>query len=147
MVTADGLLLELEVSDPELLEPEEPELEEPELEESEPEEPELPDESPEVVVPDDALVPDPVADEAVVCVAFDDVVAPIEPSYAIAPKASVKIPSDTAVTRLRIRAMRAARARSFSRASCFGEGGCSVGEWVCSVMGCKVGVPSESGPG
>jgi hypothetical protein len=127
VVTADGLLLELEV-----FEPEEPELEEPELEE-----PELPDESAEVVVPDDAPVSDPVAADAVVCVALDDVVVPIAPSYAIAPKASVKIASDTAVTRLRIRAMRVARARSFSRASCFGEGACSVGEVVCSVMAAR----------
>jgi hypothetical protein len=58
----------------------------------------------------------------------------------MAPNASAKIAIDTAVTRVRIRAMRAARARSFSRASSFGD-------WVCSVMAAKVGLRCESDPG
>lgn len=67
-------------------------------------------------------------------------VVPMEPSNAMAPNASAKIASDAATTRLRMRAIRAARARSFSRASCFGEG-------VWSGMVGTVGGRAESGPG
>ena len=144
-MTADGLLPELELS----LEPElSAELEE--LEPVDESSDELVGSADEVVVlsdelvafpdelgvfPDDVVVPpEPFDVDVVVWVPFDDAVAPIEPSNAMAPKASAKIASDTAVTLLRMRAMRAARARSFFRASCFGEGVCWVGEGVCSVM-------------
>jgi hypothetical protein len=137
-VTADGLLPELELS----LEPElSAELEE--LEPVDESSDELVGSADEVVVlsdelvafPDDVVVPpEPFDVDVVVGVPLDDAVAPIEPSNAMAPKASAKIASDTAVTFLRMRAMRAARARSFSRARCFGEGVCWVGEGVCSVM-------------
>src|SRR3954447_18605099 len=124
VVTADGALPELEPVADELssdeLEPDD-ESDEPELEE--------------LVVPSDPLELD-----AVVCVAVDDAVVPMGPPYAIAAKATVNTVSDTAATRLRIREIRAARARSFSRASCFGEG-------VCSVMAVTVGARCESGPG
>ena len=67
------------------------------------------------MVPDDA--------EAPTCVPVDaDVVVPIEPSKAIAPNATAKVASEAATTRLRMRAMRAARARSLAWASSFGDG-------------------------
>ena len=157
MVTADGLLelelLELsEVESPDVLAAEEPEsselessdeLESSELEPSEEvvsSDDEVVSSEDEVVSSDEVVVPELLATDAVACVPLDEVAVPIEPSYAIAPKASAKIASDTATTRLRIREMRAVRARSFSRASSFGEG-------VCSVMAAKVGGGSESGPG
>jgi hypothetical protein len=94
--------------------------------------------SPDVVVSSDELVgfsdgvvgfsdllvvfPDDDADAAV-CVPLEaDVVVPIEPSNATAPNASANVASDTATTRLRIWAMRAARARSLAWASSFGDG-------------------------
>ena len=64
------------------------------------------------------LVPDDAADAAVWLVA--DAV-PIGPWVAIAPNARTKVAIDAATTRLRIRAIRAARARSLAWASCFGE--------------------------
>ena len=68
----------------------------------------------------------------------------------MAPNASAKIASDVATTRRRMREMRSARARSFSRASSFAEwsGSAGVGsEGVGSCMAAKVGAPCESGPG
>jgi hypothetical protein len=139
VVTADGVLAELELVPDELSseelelddESDEPEFDEPVVVVDESDEPEF----------DELVVPsDPPEVDAVVCVAFDDAVVPMGPPYAIAAKATVNTASDTAATRLRIRVIRAARARSFSRASCFGEG-------VCSVMAITVGARCESGPG
>ena len=66
------------------------------------------------------LVPDDDATDAVVWLVADDV-APIGPSMAITPNASANVASDAAITRLRMRPMRAARARSLAWASSFGE--------------------------
>src|SRR3954453_2483470 len=64
----------------------------------------------------------------------------------MAPNASAKIARDAATTRLRIREMRAARARSFARASSFGDragsgegGGGEGGGWgVAATLGAAV---------
>jgi hypothetical protein len=66
------------------------------------------------------LVPDDDATDAVVWLVADDV-APNGPSTAITPNASTNVASDAAITRLRIRPMRAARARSLACASSFGD--------------------------
>jgi hypothetical protein len=101
-----------------------------------------------VVLDDEPVVAPELEDaDAVVCVPVDDVAVPMEPSYAIAPNASAKMARDTVVTRLRIRAMRAPRARSFSAASSLGDGLCSFGEGIGSVMTATVGGRCESGPG
>jgi hypothetical protein len=91
----------------------------------------------ESVLEDDPAVAVTLVADAVVAL----VVVPIEPSNAMAPNASAKIASDAATTRLRIRAIRAARARSFSRASSFGEG------VLWSGMVATVSGAAESGPG
>src|SRR3954451_5287068 len=70
----------------------------------------------------------------------------------MAPNASAKIASETAITRLRIRAMRAARARSFALASSLGDRPdaaerSELGVGVGSCMSAKVGARCESGPG
>src|SRR3954452_11697621 len=70
----------------------------------------------------------------------------------MAPNASAKIASEAAITRLRIRAMRAARARSFALASSLGDRPgraerSELGVGVGSCMSAKVGAPCESGPG
>ena len=69
--------------------------------------------------------------------------APIEPSHAIAPNARAKVASDAAITRWRIRAIRAARARSLAWASSFGDGSRGVG----SGMVANLGAGSEMSPG
>ena len=61
-----------------------------------------------------------IATDAVVWLVADDV-APIGPSMAITPNASANVASDAAITRLRMRPMRAARARSLAWASSFAE--------------------------
>ena len=61
------------------------------------------------------------------------VFAPIEPSMAIAPNATANVARATAATRRRRRAIRCARALSFSRARSAGEGEC------CADMGGTVG--------
>src|SRR3954453_8087704 len=109
------------------------------------------EESDELVESSDAAA---VAADAVVCV---EVVVPMEPSKAMTPNASAKIASDAATTRLRMREMRLARARSLSLASSFGErpgsGDGGRGGWggggvaVRSDMAAKVGARCESGPG
>ena len=66
------------------------------------------------------LVPDDDATDAVVWLVAADV-APIGPSTAITPNASTNVASDAAITRLRMRPMRAARARSLAWASSFGD--------------------------
>src|SRR6476619_1812954 len=66
------------------------------------------------------LVPeDDATDAAVWLVAAD--VAPIGPSTAMAANASTNVARDAAITRLRRRPIRAARARSLAWASSFGE--------------------------
>src|SRR3954452_14692117 len=70
----------------------------------------------------------------------------------MAPNASAKIASEAAITRLRIRPMRAARARSFALAGSLGErpdaaGRSEFGVGVGSCMAATVGAPCESGPG
>lgn len=82
------------------------------------------------------LVPDDAAADAVVWVVAD--VVPIDPWAAIAPNARTKVASDAATTRLRIRAMRAARARSLACAIC-------LGERVSSERDCSGRVRSEGG--
>ncbi len=66
------------------------------------------------------LVPDDDATDAAVWLVAEDV-APIGPSIAMAPNASTNVASDAAITRLRMRPIRAARARSLAWASSFGE--------------------------
>ena len=66
------------------------------------------------------LVPDDDATDAAVWLVAADV-APIGPSTAITPNASTNVASDAAITRLRRRPMRAARARSLAWASSFGD--------------------------
>src|SRR3954449_8985069 len=53
----------------------------------------------------------------------EDAVVPIEPSYAMAPKATANVARAAATTRRRRRPMRAARAASFCLARSAGEGG------------------------
>jgi hypothetical protein len=82
-----------------------------------------------------------VVDVAAACWLADvDVVVPIEPSYAMAPKATANVANATAATRRRRRAMRSARARSFAWARSAGEGGGGV-------MDGTVGAVPESGLG
>jgi hypothetical protein len=161
VVTADGVEEELDESSEELEPAESPDeledpasspgLDEPEsskvLEpESSSEELEL-DESSSVessdVLPDDEEDDDA---DAVGCVVVDAVVvAPIEPVYAMVPNAIANVASAAAATRLRSRAIRAARARRRSWASSFGDGVvCSVGEGVRSDMARTVGAGCES---
>jgi hypothetical protein len=138
VVTVDGLLLlllddpELEVV-PELLLDEELELSSDDVDWSSDEvvdpsdelesSPKMPDWSEPVESDDVPLVPDEVPDEeetdAVVWVA--DEVVPIGPFTAITPNASANVARDAAMTRLRIRVIRAARARSLAWASSLGE--------------------------
>ncbi len=74
------------------------------------------------------------------------VVVPMDPSYAMTPNATAKVASAPATTRRRSRRMRAARARSFSRASCLGDlGGSVLGAF--SVMASTVGAAAESALG
>ena len=90
-----------------------------ELVESSDESPKMLDWSEPVESDDVPLVRVDEATDAVVWVVAEEV--PIGPCVAIAPNARTKVASDAATTRLRIRAIRAARARSFAWASCFGE--------------------------
>ena len=102
------------------------------------------------------LVPDDDATDAVVWLVAEDV-APIGPSTAITPNASTNVARDAAITRLRMRPIRAARARSLACASSFGDRVCSEpgrsarggsarggSEGVCSDMDSTVGACSES---
>ena len=66
------------------------------------------------------LGPDDDATDAVVWLVAEDV-APIGPSTAITPNASTNVARDAAITRLRMRPIRAARARSLACASSFGD--------------------------
>ncbi len=66
------------------------------------------------------LVPDDDVADAVVWLVAEDV-APIGPSMAMTLNASTNVASDAAITRLRMRPMRAARARSLAWASSLGE--------------------------
>jgi hypothetical protein len=145
VVTVEGLLEELESSEDEELESSEEELVESSEEELAGSSEDEPVESSDDVVgsPDDVVgfsdepvgssddeVVDPDEAAAVVCVPLEaEDCAPIEPSHAIAPNARAKVASDAAITRWRIRAIRAARARSLAWASCFGvrAGGVSEG--------------------
>ena len=129
MVTADGALEPVPDEPEESPEEEELLLESPDdvllLESSDEDDDEEP-ESPvlELELLDDDRAPE---DDVTAAVAWDVVaVAPIAPSYAIAPKARANVASAAATTRLRRRAIRAARARTRSWASSFGEAECSV---------------------
>ena len=101
---------------------------------SDPDDPELPSLLPlDDDADDDELEPllEDVVAEAVVCVREAEVDVPMEPSTATAPNASANVASVAATTRRRIRAIRAARARSLAWASSLGErAGCDMDRTV-----------------